>query len=99
MKENKIKIKSRDLKWHICTETRFFFLFFRLLRGKFKVLASLTRREETYFIGDQNVNGRMIFSPLDYILGIVIKVVLSLLQMLICCIHTVAALPVCGLLG
>ena len=48
------------------------------MRGKFKVLASLTRREETYFIGDQNVNARIIFSPLDYILGIVTKVVLSI---------------------
>lgn len=28
VKENKIKIKSRDLKWYICTETRFFLVFF-----------------------------------------------------------------------
>lgn len=28
VKKNKIKIESRDLKWHICTETRFFSCFF-----------------------------------------------------------------------
>lgn len=96
--EGKIKIKSRDLKWHICTEARFFLVFSAVERevqssGEShaawgNVLHWWPKRKCKDYIQSPGLHTRY-----SYKSGAVN------LQMVICCIHTVAALPVCGLLG